>query len=157
MMPLEPRHLRPIWVFPYSQMKAVEMKSVRWCLLAALFLLSQPYARAAGISEACTVAGDIYRDAALAEALRLAFDERHEWQGAAYKSLPESWKQVLSKDIEEFKPKLIPVVAATLKSVPQWNAEGLDGMAKARERILQGMGPISDLYVIRCIKMLQPQ
>lgn len=123
--------------------------------LAVLVLALTQQSAYAGVTQGCTVAAGVFRNAALAEALRIAFDEKHEWQGKSFQSLPPTWKQVLTTDIEEFKPKLIPVVASVMKNVPAWNDQGLDGMTKAREELLRKLDMTNDAYMIRCVKMLQ--
>lgn len=123
--------------------------------LAVLVLVLTQHCAYAGVTEGCTVAAGVFRNAALAEALRIAFDEKHEWQGKSFQSLPPTWKQVLTADIEEFKPKLIPVVASVMTKVPAWSEQGLDGMKKAREELLGKLDMTNDAYMIRCVKMLQ--
>lgn len=123
-------------------------------LVAFLLVMSQPHAHA-GVAEACTVAGGVFRNAVLAQALKIAFNEEHEWEGKSFRSLPPSWKELLISDIGEFKPKLLPLVATVMKNVPDWNAQGLNGMSKARSEILRGLAATNDAYVILCIKRLE--
>lgn len=103
----------------------------------------------------CTAVGGLFRDALLAESLKIAFDENHEWKAKLYHSLPPSWKEQLDKDIAEIKPKLIPATALILKQVPAWNEQGLDGMRRARQEIFTRLRPMEDAYLIGCIKRLQ--
>jgi hypothetical protein len=129
------------------------MKLSHAILMTAMAVL--PHLRAtAGVGETCEVAGGIVRNAVTAHALKIAFDEEHEWKGKSFANLPPVWQEMLSQDIEDLKRRLIPVIAATLKKVPAWNAEGFNGMSKAREEILTGLAATNDSYVIRCIKML---
>jgi hypothetical protein len=118
-----------------------------------LTLSHQAYA--AGTGEMCSAMEGVFRDALIAESFKIAFDENIEWRGKLYESMPPAVKELLTSDIEEIKPKLIPAVAVVMKKVPDWNTQGLNGMRKAREEIQQQLRGMNDAYLIRCIKMLQ--
>lgn len=110
---------------------------------------------AASPIEMCTAAGNVVRDALLAESLRVAFNELSDWHDPTLENFPPTWKLIVTKDIENFKPQLIAVVATVLKEIPAWDQQGLDGKAQARAQILKGLEMINEAYKVRCLKMLQ--
>ena len=122
-------------------------------LVASLIVTSQ--ATAATLTEMCAAAGNVVRDAIVAESLRVAFNESLEWRTALFESLPPTWKKTVLQDIERFKPDFVVGTATILKEVPRWNQQGLNGQALARERIISGLEKVNEVYAITCMKRLE--
>jgi len=130
------------------------MNCVRRLLAMPLFALSVNVS-AANSGDFCTAMGNVYRDALLAESYNLAFDTNLVWKGKLYEALPLVWQAQLANDLNHVRPKLITFIAVVMKEVSRWNAEGLNGMERARKDIYVGLEPMSAAYVIRCAKLIR--
>jgi hypothetical protein len=89
-----------------------------------------------------------------AEALRVAFNEVIDWQGIGYYSLPKSKREQVLKDLEVLKVGAAEGATQTMSKVPDWNRDGMNGLALARDVLKGAYANVREKYAVRCLKQL---